>query len=508
MDLSTINNCKNEVMKNGLVLENIKKKFQTYDICSLAIKQNGFAIIHSKHIDYILSHEAVKQNSLVLPNIKSIYLTKELYLSAIKNNYDSFKYIKIDFLNKNPSFYKEAIEINYNVFKYFYPSYFNEKDYYELCNIVLRKNGLLIEYVNRHMMYSFEYDDLEKIAVDQNIEALQFVKLSYFNESFVYDKIRKNVFALKYIKNQTKEICLHAIRVNISAFEYIKNKTEDICLEALRINGLLLKYIKNQTEYMCLEAINNNGFALEHVKNQTYELCLQAVMKKGMAIKYIKNKNNMTDELIYTAINNDYNVLNEIPEQTEAMCLIAINANLCAMNYIINQTEKICLEAIKKSIFGLKYVKNYTLPLVKYAIELYGPSVLAYTPDIPSDILLDVVKQNKTILKYIQYCRFTKEIWIEYIKIYPENIINMPLEYLDQDIFLNTINLKPTDFNGDILNDTLIKICPLCDEEKKYYINYKCNKNHFCCLDCSKIHRICYYKCGQYIDITNIYVNN
>ena len=58
-------------------------------------------------------------------------------------------------------------------------------------------------------------------------------------------------------------------------------------LEAVKENGYALRYIKNQTEEICLEAVKEEGYALQYVKNQTEEICLEAVKQNGYALKYV-----------------------------------------------------------------------------------------------------------------------------------------------------------------------------------------------------------------------------
>ena len=50
---------------------------------------------------------------------------------------------------------------------------------------------------------------------------------------------------------------------------------------------LFLKFVKNQTEEICLEAIRNIGWALKFVKNQTEEICFEAATNRGTALRYV-----------------------------------------------------------------------------------------------------------------------------------------------------------------------------------------------------------------------------
>ena len=40
------------------------------------------------------------------------------------------------------------------------------------------------------------------------------------------------------------------------------------CLEAVKKDGYALQYVKEQTDTICLEAVKNNGYALQYVKEK------------------------------------------------------------------------------------------------------------------------------------------------------------------------------------------------------------------------------------------------
>ena len=52
-------------------------------------------------------------------------------------------------------------------------------------------------------------------------------------------------------------------------------------LEAVKRNGDALRYVKEQTEEICLEAVRRNGDALEFVQEQTESICLEAIKPDG-----------------------------------------------------------------------------------------------------------------------------------------------------------------------------------------------------------------------------------
>jgi len=58
-------------------------------------------------------------------------------------------------------------------------------------------------------------------------------------------------------------------------------------LQAVKLNGFDLRYVKEQTPEICLEAVKKNGYALRYVKEQTPEICLEAVKLNGYALQYV-----------------------------------------------------------------------------------------------------------------------------------------------------------------------------------------------------------------------------
>ena len=64
----------------------------------------------------------------------------------------------------------------------------------------------------------------------------------------------------------------------------------EYCLVAVKRDGYALEYVKEQTPEICLEAVKRDGNALEWVKEQTYEICLVAVKENGNAFQYVEEQ--------------------------------------------------------------------------------------------------------------------------------------------------------------------------------------------------------------------------
>ena len=58
-------------------------------------------------------------------------------------------------------------------------------------------------------------------------------------------------------------------------------------MKAVESDGDALRYVKDQTHEICLKAVEQNGYALKYVKDQTHEICLKAVKQNGYALRYV-----------------------------------------------------------------------------------------------------------------------------------------------------------------------------------------------------------------------------
>uniref|UniRef100_A0A6C0EBP8 DUF4116 domain-containing protein n=1 Tax=viral metagenome TaxID=1070528 RepID=A0A6C0EBP8_9ZZZZ len=115
---------------------------------------------------------------------------------------------------------------------------------------------------------------------------------------------------LKYVENQTEEICMIAVRQNIKSFLYVKEQTDTICEYVLKKDPWYIKHIKNQKYHLCKLAVETNPCVICHVENQTDELCKLAVNSYGCVINFIKNK---TEELCKLAIKRSCDAIFHIP---------------------------------------------------------------------------------------------------------------------------------------------------------------------------------------------------
>jgi len=69
--------------------------------------------------------------------------------------------------------------------------------------------------------------------------------------------------------------------------EYYRYFTREAAIQAVQQNGFALRFVKNQTDEICRLAVQEDGIALQFVKNQINEICKLAVQQNCLALQYV-----------------------------------------------------------------------------------------------------------------------------------------------------------------------------------------------------------------------------
>ena len=154
--------------------------------------------------------------------------------------------------------------------------------------------------------------------------------------------VKKDGYAIKYIKNPSEQVQLAAVSQEAYAIDYIKNPSEQVQLAAVKQEPFAIKYIKNPTKQAQLVAVKKDGYAIQYIKNPSEEVQLVAVSQDGTAIRYIKNP-------------------------SEQVQLAAVEQTWWVINYIDNPSEQVQLAAVKKNIIAIVNMKNPYPSVIKYA---------------------------------------------------------------------------------------------------------------------------------------------
>jgi len=101
-------------------------------------------------------------------------------------------------------------------------------------------------------------------------------------------EIKRNGLLLRYVEQQTSELCEAAMGENVFAIRFAKYKPYKSCLTAVEQYGALITYIEEQTPELCLTAVQVNGYALRYVNEQTLEICKAALDQTTQALTFVQ----------------------------------------------------------------------------------------------------------------------------------------------------------------------------------------------------------------------------
>lgn len=104
------------------------------------------------------------------------------------------------------------------------------------------------------------------------------------------EAVKQDGYNLRYVQEQTPEICLEAVKQDGYALRYVREQTPEICFAAVKRNGTALQYVHEQTPILCLEAVRQGGYNLQYVHEQTPELCLEAARQASGNLQYVDSK--------------------------------------------------------------------------------------------------------------------------------------------------------------------------------------------------------------------------
>ena len=283
---------------------------------------------------------------------------------------------------------------------------------FDLCMAALMQDGTAIKYVPAENFTCYEYKQLCDAAVKSKPRALSLIQKERFSrhslENIASSAVKKNGMALRFVKEQTPEICLEAVKQNPKAFKFVdkamcdavspycykllqkasqeKSKEDQPAKKTKRQSKTVkpdidLRYAKKQTDALCLEAVQQDGLQLQYVWKQTRRLCREAMKENPEASEYIRNSENfalddlfgnladcmggfagsMWNLVFYSAAEKVKKIpgtlkLKETQSQAEyySQCEKAISENFCNVRFVKlallseEQYHSLCIKALKE----------------------------------------------------------------------------------------------------------------------------------------------------------------
>jgi len=299
------------------------------------------------------------------------------------------------------------------------------------------------------------------------------------DEVIKVDELKKNGMLLKYILEQTEELCLIAVKQNSNAIIHVKKPTEAIMLATVKQNGMAIKYIKDPSDKICEIALIQNPLVLQYIKYQTIKMIKIACKKNPVTVSMIKKP---SKELYYELISDNIETFkymdNKFVDDEFIMFVwekCVTSDGLSLMN-CTNQTMELCKIAIEQNSNAIQYI-NESIFTKKQIIELQlmgivkNPMVIKYVMKPTKEQIETALLQNGIAIKYIQNPSYDHcKLAIKQNKSACESIKDNYYKY--------------------ILNDNLyeksskeIDPCSICYSDESHFIKFNCN--HVFCRDCA-----------------------
>jgi len=134
----------------------------------------------------------------------------------------------------------------------------------------------------------------------------------------------------------------------------------DYCYTVLNIDPYCLKYVKNPTKELILHALHREGCALQFVKNKTLDLCKAAVKQNGLALYFVEQKepSELLTEIYQTAIKQTALALRYVKFQTDDLRFLAVKKMCYVVQYCTQVNDKLIEIVRKQDPYCLKYFKH------------------------------------------------------------------------------------------------------------------------------------------------------
>lgn len=169
------------------------------------------------------------------------------------------------------------------------------------------------------------------------------------------------------------------IAENINLFSY------EFQLYVVGVRGNLIRFIKNQTNNIQLAAIHSSYFNINYINNPTEDA-------KWLAIKQYPE------------------IIDIIKEPTDEMLMYAINQKPWVFKSIeYSISDEIKLFTVSKRVENFFWIKNPSDEMILTAITKKPEYVNRIYP-ISKNLLIEALKRNKGIIKYIHNSNYLKSL--------------------------------------------------------------------------------------------------
>lgn len=408
--------------------DGISKVEQTPYLCEIAVRTHGSAIKYVENQTEELKWLAIRRLPQSLKHVKNP--TKEMCLEAIKINWTAILYVT----DPTDEMIEAAVESDSAVLEFV-------KQTPELCDKALERDPFALS--------SIKSEFLTDEMLEEYLPIAPVIIPDRFNQHFYDIAVKADPSLILKVPKEfvTEKMCLRYVK-SFNLIQYhTSNKyvfpdmTDDSC--PLFISDIVDECIPEEfrSSELLYEAAKHGYLFSE---NLTDDLIKTALAKNGWSIRKVPNP---TDEMIELALSNTSLAIAEIKDQRDEWCWLSINKNPDALNFIRNPTNEMVAFCLKKSgyLIGILDEKEITDEMKHIAIESHPDSIAMIRQT--EELVWKAIKLDPSSICHIK--NPTIEMYRYVIDVDPEVLVELehPLKNLSEEeiieIYKNILSHSP-----------------------------------------------------------------
>ncbi|MBO6114511.1 MAG: DUF4116 domain-containing protein [Lachnospiraceae bacterium] len=254
--------------KDGLQLKYASKKLISFELCEVAVKQNGRAlefvpekIIQEKGEEWFtqLCKDAVLSNGMAIEYVPFMIKDEEMVKISVLEHNGCVEDREYDYYEYPIKYALKSVMTEDFLIQMLYTSPFALKNIprYKITENIVRtaisQNGNTIRYVPDKMIN----EELVSLAISSNEMSIQFIPERYKTEEICHQCLNKNYMVLPYIPEKyiTEKMCINLIKESKCVVDRI---SKDKMIELYGTEEIKLLYLKDLPE-----KIRNNKKVLD-----------------------------------------------------------------------------------------------------------------------------------------------------------------------------------------------------------------------------------------------------
>ena len=191
-------------------------------------------------------------------------------------------------------------------------------------------------------------------------------------------------------EQQTEAVCLAAVKKRGWELKYVINQTPEICIEAILDEPSVVqiaKYIPEELWYKLIEedVVYFREFPAPLARDEVYKKTLEL---NPEVIEIIKNP---SEELQLIAVEKQPETIRLIESPSETVQKVAVTQWAGAIGFIENPTDEVKKMVILKNPASIRYIHEQTQELQQLAVK-EDPTVLSHLSDPSIRVILEALK--------------------------------------------------------------------------------------------------------------------